>query len=238
MQWKRLVYYLLINVAVSAATTLVVLTLWDRAHRDDVEQVTPVAELPAIPTKEVEINTPTPLPTPTLAAREHRVQSGDTLGSISLEYDVTVEEILELNDLPDPNSLEVDQVIYIPLAEPPSNEDATPAPTSAGGAGAGQVEIVSVVGVGDLDTERIVLGDAQGEKHALAGWQLKDEDGNLYAFPQATLYENGQINVNTRSGVDNPLDLFWNLTDAVWSPGEIVTLLDADGNVQATYQVP
>ena len=31
-QWKRLVYYLLINVLVSACTTVVVLYFWDRTH--------------------------------------------------------------------------------------------------------------------------------------------------------------------------------------------------------------
>ena len=30
--WKRLIYYLFLNVLVSACTTLVVLAIWDRTH--------------------------------------------------------------------------------------------------------------------------------------------------------------------------------------------------------------
>ena len=42
-QWKRLVYYLLINVLVSACTTVVVLYFWDRTHPPAIGGVQPVA---------------------------------------------------------------------------------------------------------------------------------------------------------------------------------------------------
>ena len=72
----------------------------------------------------------------------------------------------------------------------------------------------------------------------MAGWQLRDEDGNIYTFPQATLYENGQIVINTRVGSDNPLELFWGQAEAVWKSGEVATLYDAAGQVQSTFQIP
>ncbi len=239
MQMKRLVIYLLINVIVSAVTTIVVLTIWDRAQREDFERSVAEVVLPtAAPTSDNQPQEPTLRPT--IPLQVHQVRSGETLGDIALEYDVTVEELLELNGLTDPDALASGQVIYVPEQGAAASEESppTPVPEQASSPSEGQIEIVAVVGVSDLNTERLILGEAGGGKHALAGWQLHDEDGNIYTFPQATLYENGQIMVNTRVGLDNPIELYWGLSDPVWTSGEIVTLYNAGGQVQATYQIP
>jgi len=249
MQWKRLTYYLLINVAVSAITTLVVLSLWDRSHQTAVAEVTPVAQLPSpVPTNPPV--SPTLPPSPTPDYQVHRVESGETLGQIATAYDLTIEELLEVNDLADPNTLEIGQVIYIPPEGEIEIDQAVAEETQvvatevsatndqiAIEAGA-EIEIVAIVGVGDLASERVELGDLKGEKHALEGWYLEDEDGNRYVFPQATLYENGKIRVNTKSGNDSAINLYWGLEEPVWEPGEFATLYDPEGNPQAAYQVP
>ncbi len=238
MQWKRLILYLLINVIVSAVTTVVVISMWDRAQRDAYERTVAEVVIPtAAPTR---VNQPLePTPRPTIPLQVHQVRSGETLGDIALEYDVTVEELMEINGMTDPDALAAGQVIYVPeQGAPPEQVPPTSVPEQASSLAVGQIEIVAVVGVSDLNTERLILGESGGGKHALAGWQLHDENGNIYTFPQATLYENGQIMVNTRSGLDNPLELFWGLTDPVWTSGEIVTLYDAAGGVQSTYQIP
>ena len=54
-QWKRLIYYLLINVVVSACVTLTVLTLWERAHSGALGGLSPFTLLFSRP--------PTALPT-------------------------------------------------------------------------------------------------------------------------------------------------------------------------------
>lgn len=43
--------------------------------------------------------------TTTAAGRYHTIESGDTLGSIALEYDTTVEELVRLNPDVDPTAL-------------------------------------------------------------------------------------------------------------------------------------
>jgi LysM repeat protein len=43
----------------------------------------------------------------------HVVQSGDTLGSIALEYDTTVEDLLRLNPDVDPTALNIGQRIRV-----------------------------------------------------------------------------------------------------------------------------
>ncbi|MBC8508992.1 MAG: LysM peptidoglycan-binding domain-containing protein [Chloroflexi bacterium] len=240
MQWKRLTLYLLINVVVSAITTIIVLTLWERAHQNEFDRATAQVVMPTVaPTEDVRPLEPTLMPTIPLQA--HQVRSGETLGDIALEYDVTVEELMEINGLTDADALGTGQVVYVPEQGTASASDETPptpVPDQGSSPSEGQIEIVSVVGVGDLNTERLVLGEAGGGKHALAGWQLHDEDGNVYTFPQATLYENGQIVINTRVGLDNPLELYWGLSDPVWGSGEFATLYDATGQPQAIYQIP
>lgn len=51
---------------------------------------------------------------PTEAFVEYTVQRGDLLLAIATQYGVTVKEILAVNDVPNPDSLRVGQVLRIP----------------------------------------------------------------------------------------------------------------------------
>lgn len=65
--------------------------------------------------------TPTPAvatPTPVTGAITYTVQAGDTLGKIAKEFGVTVEAIVEANDIEDPSLIQVGQVLVIPVAKP------------------------------------------------------------------------------------------------------------------------
>lgn len=68
------------------------------------------------------IYTPTPdqlrvLPTLRANADQYVVQSGDTLGSISQSYGVSLEALMQANGLSDANLLEVGQTLVIPVPE-------------------------------------------------------------------------------------------------------------------------
>jgi tetratricopeptide (TPR) repeat protein len=63
----------------------------------------PTATLPPIPT-------PTPIPTSAL----YVVQRGDVLNVIAEEHGVSVEAIVELNNLSDPNAISIGQILLIP----------------------------------------------------------------------------------------------------------------------------
>ena len=142
-QWKRLIYYLLINILVSACTVLAVLMIWDRTHTP-AALVTPEPTAPIIsalstpaPSQEgvpttVETLGPTPSPTskpsPIGDVVEYQVEFGDTLGQISDRFDVPVEELMRVNQLNDPNSLSMGMVLYIPVT-PQARPSDTPAPT-------------------------------------------------------------------------------------------------------------
>ncbi len=100
------------------------------------------------------------------------------------------------------------------------------------------IKISSVVGAGTFTSE-IVVVKFEGEGQLdLASWQLKDEDGNTFTFPEITLYPNGAVQVHTTTGTDTVIDLYWGIGDAVWSSGENARLFDSQGNLRAVYRVP
>ena len=100
------------------------------------------------------------------------------------------------------------------------------------------VEISSVVGAGTLESEVVVVRyDGEGEL-GLANWQLKDDSGNTFTFPQLTLYTNGAVQVHTTSGTDTVVDLYMGLRDPIWETGESARLFDTQNNLRAIYRVP
>ena len=56
----------------------------------------------------------TPVPTPVPSYRTYTVQSGDFLIAIANRFDTTVKAIMDLNDISDPSSLVIGQVLKIP----------------------------------------------------------------------------------------------------------------------------
>jgi hypothetical protein len=163
--WKRALPFFLINIFLSALTTLVVLTIWNASHPQ-----------------------------------------------------------------PESESPEVDQTIA-PLGECVSSN---PSLDSA------VIEISGVVGVGELDKEEVDLRRVGSGDLCLNGWQLMDENGHRYTFPPYfQVYSDGVvIRLYTREGDDDPLRLFWGLTQPLLSPGETVTLVDGEGNARAVFEIP
>jgi LysM repeat protein len=56
---------------------------------------------------------PAPTPTPDASAGVYTVQAGDTLYSIARKHDVTVDDLLSWNDIPDASRIKVGQKIVI-----------------------------------------------------------------------------------------------------------------------------
>lgn len=184
----------------------------------------------------------------------HTVQAGETLGIISQLYDVPLEDIATANEIVNVNALAIGQQLIIPVgglptATPPPTATATSTPTATAEATepaedeTSVVEVTEVVGVGDLTAEAVRISNAGTSPVMLQDWQLEDEDGNSFTFVNVTLYGGSSagapsILVHTEAGQNGPSDLFWGQETAVWEAGETVTLLDADGVVQATYDIP
>ncbi len=258
MRWKRLFYYLIINVLVSACTVLTVLYAWERWRPEPqiatlLQIQTEIAPAVASPTAAGTAG-PGASGTSEPAYETHIVAAGETLSGIALQYDVSIDDILAFNDLANPDSLDVGDVLLIPLpgallptpsptTRPPTRTP-LPAPTlgaipsATPAAGAPDLQILTVIGAGELQVERVVIRQNGEGLVALQGWRLQDSDGNVFVFPQVSLFKDGAITVFTRSGSNSVVELYWGLAEPVWSPGEVVSLVDPDDNIVAAYQIP
>jgi LysM repeat protein len=113
----------------------------------------------------------------------------------------------------------------------------TPTVTLAPTAANAQVEIQEIVGAGDITTEAVILYN-RGATVDLTGWTLRDLDGNVYTFPEGRLFNDSIIEVRTQVGQNTPVLKFWGLTRPVWGDlGDVVTLTDARGSIQATLRI-
>jgi len=249
MNWRRLLLYLLLNAIVSASVTLGVLVAWDLTHRAPVVLPMPTATISvsSLATQAAIVNNPNPTATPTV----YVVRSGDTLGSIALEFDITIGEIMLANGLKDPNALSVGQSLVIPvvgtvlptatLGQPggPPATAVTPLPTSTAlpQDSAPQLAIRNIADAGSLSTERVTIVNMGGVVD-LAGWSLKDAEGNTYTFPALTLFQGGAVTVHTALGNNTVVDLYWGQPGAVWTKGETASLLDPQGQEHMTFVVP
>ncbi len=176
--------FLLLNIIVSAATTLTVLTLWDRSEKN------------AIPSMPLIDPVAATLPADTPAATEV-----------------------------DPSALD-------------TPEPAQQAPGDTAVASGQRIEISAVVGATDPRLEYVLLRRVGEDNLDLTGWSVSDESDNTYTFPSLELYPEAEVQLYTRAGADTPTQLFWNRTEPLWTPGEWVTLRDAQGNEHARYQIP
>jgi len=250
MNWRRLFVYLLLNALVSAGVTLAVLVAWDYTHREPIvlPTATPVPQPQLDKTPLPFVTVPVPTQTPTI----YVVKAGDTLGSIALQFDVSVDEIMKANGLADPNALNVGQSLVIPVAGgavvtatpqeiAPATEAAqvTPPPTGTAVSQTGepQLAIRSITDAGNLSTEKITIVNL-GEVVDLTGWTLSDEQGNVYTFPTLNLFQSGAISIHTALGRDTVTDLYWGQSGAMWQSGETATLKDPQGRAHTTFTAP
>ena len=100
------------------------------------------------------------------------------------------------------------------------------------------LEIRSILGPGDLETEQVLINHIGEKEVSLFGWQLQDQDGNAFTFPTLTMFQGGAVTIYTREGTSTVVELYWGLDEPIWDSGEQAFLLDPDGKIQATYTVP
>lgn len=197
----------------------------------------------------------------------HVLQDGEFISLLAETYETDMFAILDVNGLTEEDAtfLQIGEVLIIPLEgctltgplptaegeavdgtaatdgtpaadvtlEPTLTPTVTLAPTAADA----QVEISEVIGDGDITSERVEIIN-RGATVTITGWTLSDLDGNEYVFPETRLFNDGLMEVWTQVGENTPLRRYWGLTRPVWGdPGDVITLTDADGDVQATLRL-
>ena len=111
----------------------------------------------------------------------------------------------------------------------------TTAPSGNGGI---NVNLVSVIGAGNLTVELIVIQNNGAKELDLTGWTLTNNQGDSYTFPQLTLFPGVKVQLHTNAGKDTPSDLYWDRSVPVWSSGELAALYDTQHIARAFYQIP
>ncbi|MBG0786429.1 MAG: lamin tail domain-containing protein [Anaerolineaceae bacterium] len=171
---KSLLFYILLNILISAATTLIVLLIWQAAH----------------PTPDISITLADP-------------------NSSSSDVQPT-EETLAATSQPTTEFLQEGLTIAIP----------------------------SVVGAGNLEMEFVqILNQSDGAIN-LSGWQIQNGRGQAFTFPAMILNQDGAVEVHSKAGTNTVIELYWQSDTPIWQSGDTVTLVDASGETQATYQIP
>ena len=262
MSIRRMLPFILVNILVSAAVVLALLFWWDNRQADATESAQTSDEASALATVTLGSPAAGDQSAPNVEARPtaddedgptvYVVKSGDTLGSIGIEFDVTVQDIMAANNLDNADFLSIDQELIIPIggiipaevpepdltSTPEPDVAPTPIPTIATGDGDAVMEIGEVIGLGILSEEAVSVANTGSSPISLDGWRLEDEEGQSYTFGRVTLFgEGAAISVYTGVGENGPTKLYWGLFESIWQEGETVTLYDADGLIQVTFTI-
>lgn len=236
--------FLALNVVVSAITVLLVLSIWGR--NQSAAPVPPTATVDifaqvesAIPSATI---TKTPSPTPEI----YTVRQDDTLFGIALELGIPMEDLMAANDISDPASLDVGQVLLVPEVEGRirPTQTSTPEESSSGEGsqeepdeGQPAVSIERVDATGDIETEQVFLLNSGGTA-AMMNWTLDDGAGHVYLFPNFTLHNGGGVMIHVGSGTNKVSDLYWGLNEPILASGTTLRLRDADGGLQSEWTIP
>ncbi len=247
MRTRTWVGFIIVNIIVSAAATLTILFVWEHINTSapppTIPALTPTStEEAAMPPSAPTDVPPTPLP--------YIVQEGDTLGAIAQTYGISVEELMAVNGLTDPNVLHVGQTLTIPASSTVTpTADSLDATSSAPFVGRGTplptltpsgpplIVIGQVLGSGDLEAEVVVVRN-RGGAVSMEGWTLSDAEGNIFIFPAITLFAETQLRIHSAAGRSTPSDLYWGRSAPAWNGGELITLRNREGNVMDTYIAP
>ena len=229
--------FLLLNVVVSAATIYLVLTFFDRG--DSLPEPIPTPTFDVSSRLESALPTPSPTVPPSPTPVTYTVQPGDTLGAISAKLDIPIENLMAANGLSNPDTLSAGQVLTLPSSDAPLPPTPKPAGVviTATPEGLPQVVIRGAYERENLEEEFIYLENVGGVA-VMAGWSLYDGVGNTFTFPGFTLYRGGGVNVYTRAGNNSVINLYWGMDEPLWTSGKVITLLDDQGQVHATFRVP
>lgn len=242
---NQFIFFLGLNVLVSAFTVLIVLAIWDRGHQLPEALPTPTFNVEARLNNSMPTASATIPPTPTPVT--YTVKAGDTLGQIATELEVSIESLMAANGINDPNTLSAGQVLVVPSIEEVYEEGSASsyqviatqkpsAPPDVSGE-TSQVVIKGAYQRGDLETEYVYLQNTGGVA-AMEGWVLEDGEGHIFLFPAFTLYKNGGVNVYTQDGVDSVINLYWGLSEPIWFAGRTITLREGNGSVHSTFEIP
>lgn len=179
---------------------------------------------------------------PTPEGTIYIVQAGDILSSIAAKYNVTLEAIMETNNLTNPDRIFSGQQLLIPGGVPSesigeSGEVGSEQTQSVQQAQEG-VQIAGIDNVGLLESESVLIVNESNTPFNLQGWTLASEGSPVYQFGNLPIFPGGSVRVHSQSGTNSSIDLYWGQTASIWSFKTTVRLVNAEGKSVHSYLVP
>lgn len=158
------------------------------------------------------------------------VQSGDTPLTIATRFGITVEELIAANGLDNPDFVFSGQRLIIPGGVPASTP--TPTPTAAPSIR------IHVESPGNLLSEAVVLVNDSNIAINLQEWRLESIGKPTYTFDSISIFPGGNIWLHSRNDNDTSVALYRGEGSPLWRSGDIIVLVDSEGQVKATSVVP
>jgi LysM repeat protein len=249
MNRRYLAFVLILNAIISLVIALIVGWFFE-SRRPDPEELAAIYTPRPEPVLAAPVTTPVPAgtadaPTETAppteavttpAAEEvYVVQPGDTMLAIATRYNLTVDDILNANNLTNPDFVFAGQRLVIPVL----GSAGRVAPTAAAEPVIQGVQIAAVSNPGDLINEVVLVVNESDTPYSLQGWRVQREGGASYTFAGDTpLFPGGSVRVHSAAGGNTSVDLYWGLAEPVWQSGATAQLVNDQGNVVSAYPVP
>jgi LysM repeat protein len=254
MNRRQLLFVVLLNSLVSLVIAIVVVWVAE-IRRPDLEELAvrytpPPVVMIATPTPEtvtlqpeaqpmpspVENVAPTPISESATGDPEiYVVQQGDSLFGIALRYNVTVQQLMDANNLTNPDFLFSGQRLEIPVAGATTSNPANAAPVSPSPASGLTLRVEQP---GTLSDEHVLIVNESNNALNLQGWTLGKVNGPGYALSDLPLFPGGSVRIHTESGQDDSLNLYWSLSNPVWESSAVARLFNQDGREVVSYTVP
>lgn len=167
------------------------------------------------------------------------VQAGDSLLAIAGRYGVSIEAIMDANNLTNPDFVFSGQRLVIPRAgtAPTAAPQASPAATATPVVGQG-LRVASFIGNGVLGTEAVQIANDSDLAINLQGWRLEKESGPAYVFDSISLLPGSGVVLYTGSGADTSVALYWNQTALQWETGNVARLINPQGQEMSRLAAP
>ncbi len=168
------------------------------------------------------------------------VQAGDSLLAIAGRYGITLQTIMDANNLSNPDFVFSGQRLVIPRADAAPTAAAQTAPTAAAEptlTGQG-LRVASFTGNGVLANESVQIANDSDLVINLQGWRLEKENGAAYAFGGISLFPGSGVVLYSGAGADTSVALYWNQAAPLWQSGSVARLLNPQGQEVARLAAP
>lgn len=161
------------------------------------------------------------------------VQAGESLSAIADRLGVTVAQIVETNNLANPDFVFEGQRLIVPGSAPAAT--ATPEGQALGTSG---LQVRQVNAPGNLAEEYVEIVNDTDLSFNLQGWRLQNVGGPEYTFGDMLVFPGGSMRLYSGTGTNTTISRYWGQAASVWGSGATIRLINAQGEAVTEYTVP